>query len=154
MAGKKEFQRSLEQNRESHKSSSSFSLSKPEAEEMGESSKGGGEPALCWRAEVDQNLKRLHSLLFGVDHFLDKRDFESAQLLGLRLLGFIDSCSLSDADLQLARSIRREVASKVDAARRALVPDSDRYMHVASFWFCKLFSTTLSLGVWFIFEIY
>ncbi|XP_021888249.1 ATPase family AAA domain-containing protein FIGL1 isoform X2 [Carica papaya] len=93
---------------------------------MGESSKGGGEPALCWRAEVDQSLKRLHSLLFGVDHFLDKRDFESAQLLGLRLLGFIDSCSLSDADLQLARSIRREVASKVDAARRALVPDSDR----------------------------
>lgn len=80
----------------------------------------------CWRKQVDDNLKRLHSLCFGADHFLQKRDFSSAQLLGLQLLGFLESQSLSEVDELLTRPIRREAVAKLDVARFALVQDSDR----------------------------
>lgn len=86
------------------------------------------EPTVCWRKQVDDKLKRLHSLLFGVDNFLQKNNFSSAHLLGLRLLGFLESHSQSEADEVLTRPIRREVLSNLDMARRALVPDSDRYV--------------------------
>ncbi|VVB14216.1 unnamed protein product [Arabis nemorensis] len=82
--------------------------------------------SLCWRKEVDDNLKRLQSLLFGADQFLEKSDFSSAQILGLRLLGFLDSRSVTDADRVIIDPIRREVASKVDSALEGLVSDSDR----------------------------
>ncbi|XP_019085946.1 PREDICTED: fidgetin-like protein 1 [Camelina sativa] len=82
--------------------------------------------ASCWRKEVDENLKRLQSLLFGADQFLEKSDFSSAQILGLRLLGFLDSRSVTDADRDFIGPIRREVASKVDLALEGLVSDSDR----------------------------
>ncbi|KAL1210119.1 ATPase family AAA domain-containing protein FIGL1 [Cardamine amara subsp. amara] len=81
---------------------------------------------LCWRKEVDENLKRLQSLLFGADQFLEKSDFSSAQILGLRLLGFLDSRSATNADRAFIGPIRREVASKVDLALEGLVSDSDR----------------------------
>nr|AJW67350.1 FIGL1 [Arabidopsis thaliana] len=80
----------------------------------------------CWRKEVDENLKRLQSLLFGADKFLEKSDFSSAQILGLRLLGFLDSRSVTDADRDFIGPIRREVASKIDLALEGLVSDSDR----------------------------
>lgn len=89
--------------------------------------------SLCWRKEVDDNLKRLQSLLFGADQFLEKSDFSSAQTLGLRLLGFLDSCSVTDADRVLIDPIRREVASKVDSALEGLVSDSDRYLRFSPF---------------------
>ncbi|KAH0852327.1 hypothetical protein HID58_090857 [Brassica napus] len=79
-----------------------------------------------WRKEVDENLKRLQSLLFGADQFLEKSDFSSAQILGLRLLGFLDSRSVTEADRAFIAPIRREVASKVDSALEGLVSDSDR----------------------------
>lgn len=92
-------------------------LSTPRAEEETE----------CWRKEVDENLKRLQSLLFGAEQFLEKSDFSSAQILGLRLLGFLDSRSVTDSDRDFIAPIRREVASKVDSALEGLVSDSDRY---------------------------
>ncbi|CAH2045256.1 unnamed protein product [Thlaspi arvense] len=86
----------------------------------------GETESLSWRKEVDENLKRLQSLLFGADQFLEKSDFSSAQILGLRLLGFLDSRSLTDADRAFIGPIRREVASKVDSALEGLASDSDR----------------------------
>ncbi|CAN8266288.1 unnamed protein product [Cochlearia groenlandica] len=86
----------------------------------------GETEALGWRKEVDESLKRLQSLLFGADQFLEKSDFSSAQIVGLRLLGFLDSRSVSDEDRAFVAPIRREVASKVDSALEALVSDSDR----------------------------
>ncbi|KAF5746934.1 fidgetin-like protein 1 [Tripterygium wilfordii] len=80
----------------------------------------------CWRKEVDEKLKRLHSLHFGADLALERGDYETAHTLGLTLLGFIDSTSLTHADDSFTRHIRLDAASKVDQARRALAPDSDR----------------------------
>ncbi|KDP46288.1 hypothetical protein JCGZ_10128 [Jatropha curcas] len=81
---------------------------------------------LCWRKQVDDNLKRLHSLQFGVDLALERRDFAAAQVLGLRLLGFIESRSLTDIDEALTRPIRRDAISKLDTVRQSLFPESDR----------------------------
>ncbi|KAG8384966.1 hypothetical protein BUALT_Bualt04G0173100 [Buddleja alternifolia] len=85
-----------------------------------------GESEVCWRKEVDQNLKRLQSLLFGVDAALQTSDFSSAQVLSLGLIGFLDSHSQSPVDEAFIRPIRREAVSKLGAARRGLIPDSDR----------------------------
>ncbi|KAI3409733.1 AAA domain-containing protein [Psidium guajava] len=84
------------------------------------------ETKACWRKEVDEKLNRLHSLLFGADLALDRRDFSTAQILSLRLLGFLDSQTQTDVDAAFIRPIRREASAKLDAARRALTPDSDR----------------------------
>ncbi|KAL6960424.1 Fidgetin-like protein 1 [Sarracenia purpurea var. burkii] len=81
---------------------------------------------LCWRREVDTKLKRLHSLLFGADLALEKGDFTSALVLGLRLVGFLDSHSHTDVDEAFIRPIRRETLSKIDTARRSLIQESDR----------------------------
>ncbi|PIN09789.1 AAA+-type ATPase [Handroanthus impetiginosus] len=85
-----------------------------------------GESEVCWRKEVDRNLKRLQSLLFGSDAALEKGDFSSAQVLSLGLIGFLDSRSQSSVDETFIRPIRREAVSKLSLARRALIPDSDR----------------------------
>ncbi|KAL4354649.1 hypothetical protein GQ457_06G040800 [Hibiscus cannabinus] len=81
---------------------------------------------ICWRKEVDQNLKRLQSLLFGAELCLEKREFAPAQLLSLRLLGFLDSHSHSQLDEAFIHPIRSDAVSKLDSARRALVQESDR----------------------------
>lgn len=86
----------------------------------------------CWRKQVDQNLKRLHSLLFGADLALERCDPLAARIFGLRLLGFLDSQCRSDLDEAFIYPIRREAAAKVDAARRSLVPKSDRYRYSLS----------------------
>lgn len=95
----------------------------------------------CWREEVDENLKRLHS--FGADDALEKQDFVSAQILGLRLVGFLDSHCHSDIDEAFIYPIRREAMAKIVSARRSLIPDSDRYLFLSSFF--KLNSSILSL---------
>ncbi|KAM7267183.1 hypothetical protein ACFE04_009349 [Oxalis oulophora] len=80
-----------------------------------------------WRKQVDVNVKRLQSLLFGADQFLEKGDFSSARLLALQLIGFLDSQSYSD-DLaeNYTRPIRRQAAAILDTARRALLQKSNR----------------------------
>lgn len=84
--------------------------------------------SISWRKQVDENLKRLHSLQFGVDLALERRDFSTAYVLGLRLIGFLDSHSLTDLDEALTRPIRREAVSKLDNARQSLASESDRYI--------------------------
>ncbi|KAL0344133.1 UNVERIFIED_CONTAM: ATPase family AAA domain-containing protein FIGL1 [Sesamum angustifolium] len=94
-----------------------FSTSKPTVD---------GESEVCWRKEVDQNLKRLQSLLFGADAALEKGDYDSAQVLSLALIGFLDSRSRTPVDEAFIRPIRGEAVSKLGIARRSLIPDSDR----------------------------
>ncbi|KAL9241739.1 hypothetical protein vseg_015812 [Gypsophila vaccaria] len=80
-----------------------------------------------WRKLVDDNLKRLQSLLFGADFALENRDYASAEVLSLRLIGFLDSRSSSSAvDAAAVRPIRRHAVSKLAAARGGLAPNSDR----------------------------
>lgn len=83
---------------------------------------------ICWRKQVDQKLKTLHSLLFGADIALERNDFSTAQVLGLRLVGFLQSQSDNDIDEAFIRPILREATLRIDTARRSLIPDSDRYI--------------------------
>lgn len=105
-----------------------------EAQKMEESS------STNWRKSVDDNLNRLHSLLFAADAALLNSDFSSAYLLSLRLLGFLDSRSLSDLDSDYIRPIRAQVLSKLHQSRRGLAPDSDRY--------CRLFVCSIPCFGW------
>ncbi|XP_059669976.1 ATPase family AAA domain-containing protein FIGL1-like [Cornus florida] len=98
-----------------------FSSSPPKSEKMEEET-----AEVCWRNEVDTNLKRLLSLLFGADIALRKGDFNPAQILALRLVGFLHSHSHTDIDEALIRPIRCEALSKIDLARRSLFPQSNR----------------------------
>ncbi|XP_055805391.1 ATPase family AAA domain-containing protein FIGL1 [Solanum dulcamara] len=82
---------------------------------------------VSWRKEVDANLKRLHSMLFGAEVALKRKDFSSATVLGLGLIGFLDSHSHSDVDDAFIRPIRREALSIFDSARRSLITESDRH---------------------------
>ncbi|XP_052196695.1 ATPase family AAA domain-containing protein FIGL1 [Diospyros lotus] len=84
------------------------------------------ESEVCWRKEVDTNLKRLHSLLFGADIALQKDDFTSAHVLGLRLIGFLDSHCHNDVDEAFIRPIRRDASSKICTARQSLFRESNR----------------------------
>ncbi|CAO2832513.1 unnamed protein product [Amaranthus hypochondriacus] len=79
-----------------------------------------------WRKEVDNNVKRLQSLVFGADLASKNGDFTSAHLLNLRLLGFLECHSLNDVDASFLHPIRRDALSKLAAARRELTPGSDR----------------------------
>lgn len=81
-----------------------------------------------WRKEVDSNLKRVHSLAFASDLALQSRDFSSAQILCLRLIGFLDSRSQNDdVDASFILPIRRQALSNLLAARASLLPFSDWY---------------------------
>jgi hypothetical protein len=83
-----------------------------------------------WRKEVDERLRRLHSLLFGAEAALERGDAAAAQALALRLLGFLDSQTLSaDAGPEAAfvAPIRAAASSCLAAASRARAPESDRY---------------------------
>ncbi|KAK6928523.1 ATPase, AAA-type, core [Dillenia turbinata] len=88
------------------------------------------EPKVCWRKEVDVKIKRLQSLLFGADLALERKDFATAQVLSLSLLGFLDSHCRTDVDETFIRPIRREAESKLQLARRSLIPDSDRKFEI------------------------
>ncbi|KAK9120076.1 hypothetical protein Scep_018169 [Stephania cephalantha] len=79
-----------------------------------------------WRGEVDRNLKRLHSLMFGVDLAIERGDFSTAQVLSLTLLGFLDSRTTSDTEEAFVAPIRQSVCEKLDVARRSLAPEADR----------------------------
>ncbi|KAL5984419.1 hypothetical protein ACLOJK_018524 [Asimina triloba] len=82
----------------------------------------------CWRKEADEKLKRLHSLLFGANAALERSNFASAQILSLRLLGFLDSVSQKAPYHEQAsiHHIRNEVLSKIDSAHRCLALETDR----------------------------
>ncbi|KAK4795068.1 hypothetical protein SAY86_013062 [Trapa natans] len=80
----------------------------------------------CWRKELDANLKRLHSLLFGAEAAAERGDYATAQVLGLGLLGFLESRTRTDIDEAFIRPIRREAMYNLDAARQNLAAESDR----------------------------
>ncbi|QCD93951.1 ATPase family AAA domain-containing protein FIGL1 [Vigna unguiculata] len=80
-----------------------------------------------WRMEAEENLQRLQSLLLGAEHALAREDFASAHVLALRLLGFLDVKSYSDAvDEAFLQPTRRDALSKLHTARKSLTPLSDR----------------------------
>ncbi|KAH7683150.1 Microtubule-severing ATPase protein [Dioscorea alata] len=79
-----------------------------------------------WRGDADERLKRLHSLLFGAELALERGDPAMAQILALRLLGFLDSKTLSSIDAAYIAPIRAYASSKLVSASRALASDADR----------------------------
>lgn len=82
-----------------------------------------------WRKEADERLRRLHSLLFGADAALEHGDAAGAQVLALRLLGFLDSqapAADSGPDAAFIAPIRAAAAARLAAASRAGAADSDR----------------------------
>ncbi|KAK8923425.1 Katanin p60 ATPase-containing subunit A1 [Platanthera zijinensis] len=78
-----------------------------------------------WRAEVGANLLRLHSLLFGAEAAVERGYQSTAQILGLHLIGFLDSRTVSPVDAAYIASIRAGVLEIVAMASRASAPDSD-----------------------------
>lgn len=80
----------------------------------------------CWRKQVDKNLKRLHSLLFGVERAIENHDFSSAYILSLRLIGFLDSHSQSETDQTFIQHIRRQALTYLHTARKAITPVTNR----------------------------
>ncbi|CAN4079106.1 unnamed protein product [Withania somnifera] len=93
---------------------------------MGSSSKTEDKKSeLSWRKGVDTYLKRLHSMLFGTELALGRKDFSSATVLGLGLIGFLDSHSHSDVDDAFIRPIRCESLSNFDSSGRSLITESD-----------------------------
>uniref|UniRef100_A0A0E0MM13 AAA+ ATPase domain-containing protein n=1 Tax=Oryza punctata TaxID=4537 RepID=A0A0E0MM13_ORYPU len=89
-----------------------------------------GEPT-NWRKEADERLRRLHSLQFGADVALEGKDPAGAQVLALRLLGFLDSQALSGDggaaghEASFVAPIRAAASSSVAAAIRARAGKSD-----------------------------
>lgn len=79
-----------------------------------------------WRGDADERLKRLHSLLFGAELALERGDPAMAQILSLRLIGFLDSKTLSSIDAAYIAPIRADASSKLVSASRALASDADR----------------------------
>ncbi|XP_048529286.1 ATPase family AAA domain-containing protein FIGL1 isoform X1 [Triticum urartu] len=82
-----------------------------------------------WRKEVDGLLRRMHSLLFGADAALERGDAAAAQVLVLRLLGFLDSQTLSaytGPEAAFVAPIRAAASSRLAAASRVGASDSDR----------------------------
>uniref|UniRef100_A0A7N0US05 AAA+ ATPase domain-containing protein n=1 Tax=Kalanchoe fedtschenkoi TaxID=63787 RepID=A0A7N0US05_KALFE len=84
--------------------------------------------AVCWRKQVDRNLKRLQSLLFGAEQAIDKQDYAAAEILLLSLIGFLDSQTHSDVDEAYIRPLRREACEKLEIARKALRLGSDSFV--------------------------
>ncbi|XP_059624640.1 ATPase family AAA domain-containing protein FIGL1-like [Cornus florida] len=72
---------------------------------------------VCWRKEVDTNLKCLQLHLFGADIAFRIGYFNSAQILALCLVGFLDSHSHTDIDDAFIRPIQEgSLKLKFDAA--------------------------------------
>ncbi|KAJ0988869.1 hypothetical protein J5N97_007225 [Dioscorea zingiberensis] len=87
---------------------------------------GAEEGERSWRGDADESLKRLHSLLFGAELALERGDPATAQILALRLLGFLDSKTLSPIDAAYIAPIRTDASAKLIAASRALAASADR----------------------------
>ncbi|KAK7271116.1 hypothetical protein RJT34_26753 [Clitoria ternatea] len=79
-----------------------------------------------WRMNVEEKVKRVQSLVFGADKALENKDFSSAYVLALRLLGFLDAHSHSAVDEAFVLPIRRDALAKLHSARLSLTPQSDR----------------------------
>jgi len=79
-----------------------------------------------WRKEVDENMKRLHSLLFGAESHRDADDYSSAYILSLRLLGFLDSRSHSETHQAFIQHIRTRALSYLHTAGKSLTPSINR----------------------------
>ncbi|KAM0935885.1 putative microtubule-severing ATPase [Dioscorea sansibarensis] len=79
-----------------------------------------------WRGDADERLKRLHSLLFGAELALERGDPATAQILALRLLGFLDSNTHSSVDAVYIAPIRADASAKLVSASRAQASDADR----------------------------
>uniref|UniRef100_A0A8I7BE04 AAA+ ATPase domain-containing protein n=1 Tax=Hordeum vulgare subsp. vulgare TaxID=112509 RepID=A0A8I7BE04_HORVV len=82
-----------------------------------------------WRKEVEGRLRRSHSLLFGADAALERGDAAAAQVLVLRLLGFLDSQTLyadTGPEAAFVAPIRAAASSRLAAASRARASDTDR----------------------------
>ncbi|KAL6555182.1 hypothetical protein OROGR_006440 [Orobanche gracilis] len=90
-----------------------------------------GESRVCKEVgggkEVDQNLKRMQSLLFGADVALENGDFGLVQVMPLTVIGFLDSHSRGWSDEVFIRLIRCEVVSRLVSARRTSIPEFDQY---------------------------
>ncbi|KAL5977787.1 hypothetical protein ACLOJK_036810 [Asimina triloba] len=69
-----------------------------------------------------------HGNKFGIYVALERSDFAFAQILSLRLLGFLDSVSQKAHSHEQAsiHHIRNEILAKIDASRRSLALESDR----------------------------
>ncbi|CAL9135200.1 unnamed protein product, partial [Musa textilis] len=89
----------------------------------GEERRGGGSSLENWRREVDENPNLLRSLLFAADLALLRGRNAASRTLALRLIGFLDSRTITHIDAALVACIRTEDAS------RALAFDSDRGLH-------------------------
>ncbi|KAJ6820057.1 fidgetin-like protein 1 [Iris pallida] len=83
-------------------------------------------PSANWRKEAEENLNRLHSLLFGAEAAAERGDHSSARVLGLRLLGFLHAKSRTPVDAAYLDPIRTQAADRLAASNRALAADSDR----------------------------
>lgn len=68
------------------------------------------------KGEVQQKIRRLHSLLFGVDAASTNGETEIALGLGLRLLGFLESECQTAEDVMYVEPIKRQVLQKLDGA--------------------------------------
>uniref|UniRef100_A0A0D9XZ03 AAA+ ATPase domain-containing protein n=1 Tax=Leersia perrieri TaxID=77586 RepID=A0A0D9XZ03_9ORYZ len=101
----------------------------------GDAGEGSGE-ATNWRKEAEERLRRLHSLQFGADVALAEgkgRDPSAAQVLALRLLGFLDSQSQAlcvprggtGHEASFVAPIRAAASSTLAAAIRARADKSD-----------------------------
>lgn len=73
------------------------------------------------------NLKKLHSMLFGAEVALERKDFSSTTVFGLGLIGFLDSHSQFGVDDAFIRPIRCEALSKFGFARRSLITKFDHH---------------------------
>ncbi|CAM8992285.1 unnamed protein product [Rhodiola kirilowii] len=82
----------------------------------------------CWRKQVDRKLKRFQSLVFGAEHAIEKKEYATAEILGLSSIGFLDSQTQSDVDEAYILPLRREACEKVEVARKALIPESDSFV--------------------------
>ncbi|KAH9536042.1 hypothetical protein CY35_17G085000 [Sphagnum magellanicum] len=80
---------------------------------MGDSTSAAGDAK---EGATQQKVKRLNSLLFGVDLAFSKGDTDTALGLGLRLLGFLESQCQTAEDVVYVEPIQRKVLQKLNLA--------------------------------------
>lgn len=80
---------------------------------MGDSTSAAGNAK---EGPTQQKVKRLNSLLFGVDLAFSKGDTDTALGLRLRLLGFLESQCQTAEDVVYVEPIQRKVLQKLNLA--------------------------------------